>query len=91
MVKEGLLEMKDTRTVMDEESRILMGRTDVEEFPLPVAENWNEMIENSRKLAEVIDKHLDFEESFQGIDMRPLRLCPEQRVSLISDMSAIAK
>lgn len=83
--------MKDVLRVMDEEAKLLIGRTDTEEFPLPVAEDWDETVGKATKLAEVIDKHLDFEESFQGIEMRPMRLCPEQRVSLVTDLSAVAK
>lgn len=83
--------MKDELRVMDEGAKLLTGRPDTEEFPLPVAEDWDEMVEKANKMAGAIDKHLDFEESFQGIEMRPMRLCPEQRVSLVSDLSAVAK
>lgn len=82
--------MRDEVRVMDEEAKLLTGRTDSEEFPLPVAEDWDEIVEKANKIAEVIDKHLDFEEGFQGIEMRPLRLCPEQRVSLVTDLSTVA-
>ncbi|HOM73107.1 MAG TPA: hypothetical protein PLU88_13905 [Armatimonadota bacterium] len=83
--------MRDALRVMDEEAKVLTGRTDVDEFPMPVAEDWDEQVEKANKVAEVIDKHLDFEEGFQGIEMRPLRLCPEQRVSLVTDLSVVTK
>ncbi len=83
--------MKDLAYVLDEEARLLTGKTNVNELPLPVADDWDMLVEKANSIAEVIDKHLDFEESFQGVEMRPLRLCPEQRVSLISDLSAVAR
>lgn len=83
--------MRDILRVMDEEARLLTGKTDVEEFPMPVAEDWDSQVEQAIRTAEVIDKHLDFEEGFQGIEMRPMRLCPEQRVSLVTDLSAVTK
>ncbi|MBI2844487.1 MAG: hypothetical protein HYX78_13915 [Armatimonadetes bacterium] len=83
--------MRDTLRVVDEETKLLAGRTDTEEFPLPVAEDWDMRAEKAAKVAEVIDRHLDFEEGFQGIEMRPMRLCPEQRVSLMTDLSVATK
>ncbi len=83
--------MKNTLHVMDEEAKLLTGRTDTEEFPLPVAEDWDLLVDKANKVAEVIDKHLDFEEGFQGIEMRPMRLCPEQRTSLVTDLSVVAR
>jgi len=83
--------MRDVLRVMDEEARLLTGKTDVEEFPMPVSEDWDSLVEQANRIAEVIDKHLDFEEGFQGIEMRPMRLCPEQRVSLVTDLSAVTK
>lgn len=79
--------MEDRLRVFDEEAKILMGRTETDEFPLPVAEDWDETVKKSEEMAEVIDRHLDFEERFQGIKMRPAGLCPEQRVSLFSDLN----
>lgn len=79
--------MRDRLRLVDEEARLLTGRTDVEEFPMPVAEDWDEMVKKSLEMADVIDRHLDFEERFQGIKMRPAGLCPEQRVSLFSDLN----
>jgi len=83
--------MKDGLRVMDEEAKLLIGRTDSEELPLPVAKDWDILVEKAGKAAEVIDKHLDFEEGFQGIEMRPVRLCPEQRISLVTDLLSMSK
>lgn len=81
----------DRQRIMDEETRILLGRTETEEYPLPVADDWDEIIAKSKKLADVIDTHLDFEEKLQGIKMRPSVLCPEQRVSMVTDLTQVSK
>ena len=62
---------------------------EVSEFPLPVAEDWDEIVQKSNKVADVIDKHLDFESKLQGRELRPITLCPEQKVSMVSDLTAI--
>ena len=62
---------------------------EVEEFPLPVAEDWDEIIQKSNRVADVIDKHLDFESKLQGRELRPITLCPEQKVSMVSDLTSI--
>lgn len=66
-----------------------MNRGDVNEFPLPVAEDWDELVHKAEKLSEVIDKHLDFESKLQGRELRPITLCPEQKVSLVSDLTGV--
>lgn len=81
--------MRDRLYTTEEEATTWVNRTDTEEFPLPVAEDWDQIVDKANKVAEVIDKHLDFEQRLQGIDMRPSRLCPEQKVSLASDLSSI--
>jgi len=40
-------------------------------------------------MAEIIDKHLDFESKLQGRELRPITLCPEQKVSMVSDLTAV--
>ena len=62
---------------------------EVEEFPIPVAEDWDEIIQKSKSVADVIDKHLDFESKLQGRELRPITLCPEQKVSMVSDLTSI--
>ncbi len=62
---------------------------EVDEFPLPVAQDWDELIAKSNRMAEIIDKHLDFESKLQGRELRPITLCPEQKVSMVSDLTAV--
>ncbi len=77
---------------MRELDRVMLSQTDrgeTSEFPLPVAEDWDELVRKSEKAAEVIDKHLDFESKLQGRELRPMTLCPEQKVSLVSDLAVV--
>ena len=77
---------------MREVDRVMLSQTDREElteFPLPVAEDWDELVRKSNTAAEVIDKHLDFESRLQGRELRPVTLCPEQKVSLVSDLAVV--
>jgi len=69
-------------------SRDTLGE-ELDEFPLPVVENWDGLVLRADKIAEVIDRHLDFESKLQGRELRPMTLCPEQKVSLVSDLSAV--
>lgn len=76
--------------------RLLLSTTDqempneeVDEFPLPVAQDWDELLTKSNRMAEIIDKHLDFESKLQGRELRPITLCPEQKVSMVSDLTAV--
>lgn len=62
---------------------------EINEFPLPVAMDWDELVGKSNQMAEVIDKHLDFESKLQGRELRPITLCPEQKVSLVSDLTMV--
>ena len=75
---------------MRELDRIMLPQTEeVGEFPLPVAEDWDELVQKSNRMCDVSDKHLDFESKLQGRELRPMTLCPEQKVSLVSDLAAI--
>lgn len=64
-------------------------REEVEEFPLPLVEDWDDLVHRSEKMADVIDKHLDFESKLQGRELRPMTLCPEQKISLVSDLAGV--
>ena len=78
--------------MMRELDRVMLSQTDrgdLTDFPLPVAEDWDILVEKSEKAAEVIDKHLDFESKLQGRELRPVTLCPEQKVSLVSDLAVV--
>lgn len=74
---------------MREVDRAMLSQTETDEFPLPVAEDWDELVRKSNMAAEVIDKHLDFESKLQGRELRPMTLCPEQKVSLVSDLAVV--
>ncbi|MDO8683266.1 MAG: hypothetical protein Q7N50_07295 [Armatimonadota bacterium] len=81
--------MQETKRLLDREVETVVERTDVDELPLKVVPNWDELVSKANRLAEVIDRHLDFESKLQGRDLRPVTLCPEQRVSLATDLSAV--
>jgi len=76
---------------LDDEASTLPERTEIREYPLPVADEWDELVARSNTLADVIDTHLNFEEKLQGIKMRPVVLCPEQRESLASDLAEVSR
>lgn len=65
------------------------GKEEIDAFPLPVAKDWDDLVAKSEKMADTIDKHLDFESKLQGRELRPITLCPEQKVSLVSDLTVI--
>ena len=62
---------------------------ELDEFPLPVAEDWDGLVHRSNAMTETIDRHLDFESRLQGRELKPVTLCPEQKVSLASDLAAV--
>jgi len=77
---------------MREQDRVMLSQTDrgeVNEFPLPVAQDWDDLVHKAERASEVIDKHLDFESKLQGRELRPTTLCPEQKVSLVSDLTGV--
>ena len=65
------------------------GREEIDAYPLPVAEDWDDLVAKSERMADTIDKHLDFESKLQGRELRPITLCPEQKVSMVSDLTVI--
>lgn len=64
-------------------------RAEVEELPIRVAADWDSVVAGANKMAEVLDRHLEFESKLQGRELRPATLCPEQRISLVSDLTAV--
>lgn len=62
---------------------------EADNLPLSVAEDWDLLVNSASRMADVIDKHLDFESKLQGRELRPVTLCPEQKVSLATDLSAV--
>lgn len=81
--------MRDVDRLLLSKMEKLTKREEVDEFPLPVAEDWDELVGKAEKMADVIDKHLDFESKLQGRELRPVTLCPEQKVSLVSDLTVV--
>jgi hypothetical protein len=81
--------MRDTDRLLLSETSREIPNGEVDEYPLPVAEDWDEIVARSDRMAEVIDKHLDFESKLQGRELRPVTLCPEQKVSMVSDLTAV--
>ncbi len=69
--------------------RLESRKEEVEELPIPVAEDWDIIISKAEMMADIIDKHLDFESKLQGRELRPMTLCPEQKVSLVSDLTGV--
>lgn len=60
-----------------------------DELPLTVVPDWDELVTKSNEMAKVIDRHLDYESIYQGHDLNPAGLCPQQRVNLVSDLTAV--
>lgn len=81
--------MQRLRRFLERDNEVITGREIVEELPIRIAEDWDTIVTRADEMAEVIDRHLEFESKLQGRELRPVTLCPEQRVSLISDLSAV--
>jgi len=81
--------MQRLRRFLERDNEVITGREIIEELPIKIAEDWDTIVSRADKMAEVIDRHLEFESKLQGRELRPVTLCPEQRVSLISDLSAV--
>ncbi len=61
----------------------------LEELSIGVRDDWDAVVADATRIAAIIDRHLDFESKMQGRVLRPVALCPNQRVNLISDLSAV--
>jgi hypothetical protein len=81
--------MQEMKRVLESNQELAAQRGEIEELPLRVADDWEIVVARSNRMAEVIDRHLDFESKLQGRYLRPITLCPEQKVSLVSDLSVI--
>ena len=61
-------------------------------LPLPVVPDWDAQVRRATILCRVIDRHLDHEARDRLLasetDFQPRHLCPEQRVRLVTDLSA---
>jgi hypothetical protein len=60
---------------------------------LPVVPDWDAQVEAATRMARLIDRHLDYEAYSRGVleaeQLSPCRLCPEQRVDLVTDLRAV--
>jgi hypothetical protein len=65
------------------------------EFPLRVAPDWDERVQRADRMAQLIDRHLEYEAYSRTLleaeQLTPIGLCPEQRVNLLTDMRAITR
>lgn len=65
----------------------------ITEIPIPVVPDWDAQVRQATRLARLIDRHLDFEAYSRTVveaeQLSPRRLCPEQRVDLATDISAV--
>jgi hypothetical protein len=64
---------------------------DQEPLPLPVVPDWDDQVRQASRLTCLIDRHLDHEERTRLVlsdRMTPIDLCPEQRVSMLTDLLA---
>jgi hypothetical protein len=61
--------------------------------PIPVVPDWDVQLQAATRMARLIDRHLDYEAYSRSVaeaeQLSPRRLCPEQRVDLITDLYAV--
>ena len=66
---------------------------EITEIPLRVVPDWDAQLRQATRMARLIDRHLDFEAYSRTVveaeQLTPRRLCPEQRVDLATDISAV--
>ena len=67
--------------------------TEVEQpFPLKVVPDWDEQVKRASEVCRHIDRHLDYEAASRLLldrnDFVPVHLCPEQRVTMVTDVYA---
>ena len=81
--------MRERVGIAPEEVEKLVPSLGGDELPLTVVPDWDDMVTTSNEMAKVIDRHLDYESIYQGHDLNPAGLCPQQRVNLVSDLTAV--
>ena len=81
--------MRERIGIAPEEVDRLVTLPDTDELPLPVVPDWDDLVSKAEDLTKVIDRHLDYESIYQGHDLNPAGLCPQQRVNLVSDLTAV--
>jgi hypothetical protein len=62
-------------------------------IPIPVVPDWDVQLQTATRMAQLIDRHLDYEAYSRSVveaeQLTPRRLCPEQRVDLVTDIYAV--
>jgi hypothetical protein len=66
---------------------------DTDALPIPVVPDWETQLLVATRMARLIDRHLDYEAYSRSVveaeQLSPRRLCPEQRVDLVTDLRAV--
>lgn len=81
--------MRETIGISPHEVDGTINLPETDGLPLPVVPDWDSLVEKANEVARVIDRHLDYESTYQGHDLDPQGLCPLQRVNLVSDLAAV--
>jgi len=81
--------MRERIGIAPEEVDRFVTLPDSDELPLPVVPDWDNLVSKASEMTKVIDRHLDYESIYQGHDLNPAGLCPQQRVNLVSDLTAV--
>ena len=63
------------------------------EIPLPVVPDWDAQLRAATRMARLVDRHLEYEAYSRSVieaeQLSPRRLCPQQRVDLVTDILAV--
>jgi hypothetical protein len=81
--------MRERIGISPQEINKLIELPDTDELPLPVVPDWDSLVSKANEMVKVIDRHLDYESIYQGHDLNPAGLCPQQRVNKVSDLTAV--
>jgi len=85
--------MPEERLVMP--PRPVHPEREILDVPLRVVPDWQEQLRAATRVARLIDRHLDYEAYSRSVVeaelLSPRRLCPEQRVDLTTDLSALVR
>lgn len=81
--------MRERIGITPEEVDRLIEFPDTDELPLPVVPDWDGLVCRADEMVKVIDRHLEYESIYQGHELNPAGLCPQQRVNLVSDLTAV--
>ena len=83
------MQMRERIGISPQEIDRLVELPDTDELPLPVVPDWDTLVSKASEMVKVVDRHLDYESIYQGHDLSPAGLCPQQRVNLVSDLTAV--